>query len=592
MSPRSLVQVVLTAPLLPAQRKSFDISYIGGSVSGTIHTQSVTIGTTKISNQALGAATNVDNEALSSMNVSGILGLSLPANSVIQSTLIGDSVGNALNNSASNTGDVLAGLWASSQVGERLFSIGLQRLPSDGGGRSANSSIAIGGVDPAYVPNSSASVTYTQTLPDNNGFAHHWKVYVSEISATVDGVVSNIPASFVGQKAVYPTAILDSAAPLSYAPASLLNAMYGAFVNPATNQRIGPGENGVYYVPCTLPLNLTLTVGGFRVPLHPLDASLSQATGDTSGSQSSACIGSFQAVTEGSPADADIVLGAPFIRSAYSVFSCDGNSSAYGTGVCSPQVLLLPLLTNSTQAFEEFTQVRVYGQPLGSNSAYGINSETSINNSSGLSAGAKIAIGIIAAIVALLAIFGLVAWFARRRAAAMRCRQGDSVGYIGGEKDSREDETDFGSAAGTSPVGAAVLSAKEQAQLREAALLHGYFDEDLVGSNGERDTRLRGNGSAGPGASVEPQWDVSSQGYVDARRVKHEYIERHPSLIELQETTTRSRMGQPEAITVHDCASDEGHDAYADASETVQTRRQNSTTSSRRDLIDSTPSFA
>ncbi|CAO1637849.1 unnamed protein product [Parajaminaea phylloscopi] len=554
--------------------KSFEISYIGGSVSGSIYAQDITIGTSKVASQAFGSATSIDNEPLSSMNVSGILGLSVPANSVIQSDLTGDDTGNSLDTSASDTGDILTGLWSASGPGKRLFGVGLQRLPSDGGGRTANSSLSLGGIDPAYVP-STANISYTPALADANGLAHHWKLYVSGFTATINGTAFSIPASFVGQTTVNPTAVLDSGAPLSYAPASLLNAVYGAFVDPSTNQRIGPGDNGVYYVPCTLPLNLTLTVGGFTVPLHPLDASLSQSTGDTSGSPSSACIGSFQAVTQGSPAGADIVLGAPFLRSVYSIYSCDGSTDA---ATCAPQIALHPLTTNSTQAFDEFNQVRVQRQALGSNSAYGINGAT-INSSGGLSAGAKIAIGIVVALVGLIALFGFTVWFARKRAAAAASRKsggGPPTEYH--DKGSSDDVRD----GPRVQSGVATLSAKEQAQLREAALLHGFFDEDIVGTDSTADRSLR------PSAGIEPEWDVSSRGYADALRVKREYMERHPSIIELHETHRGAEEVRRGSATTQSGADSAEHFEDANANPTAEGSfydRHDSVSSSRRNLM-------
>ncbi|PWN28657.1 acid protease [Jaminaea rosea] len=523
--------------------KSWNISYVNGGAEGDVWTQDVQLGKAQVKGQAFGAATDVDNEQLASMNVSGILGLSLTSNSVI-----GAGENNSLP-TPSITGDVLAGLWADADTGTRMFGVGLQRLPSDGGGRTATSSLSLLGVDPAYV-SSSSRIPLTQVVPDANGLAHHWKLYLTDISANNGSATFRIPTSFPGQTTLYPTVVLDTAAPLNYAPAALLNAIYGTYVDPSTGQRLGPSDSGIYYTPCTLPLNLTLSVGGISVPIHPLDASLAQDTPDTSGAATSGCIGSFQSLDAGSPAGADVVLGAPFLRSAYSVYTCDGvlqgapAAAAGDSGCLNPQVGLFPTTTNLTEAFDEFHQVRVEGKSLGSNAQYGINTS---NDSGGLSTGGKIAIGVVVAFLGMMLLFGLLAWYARRRAR----RSGADGGYTrekeGGDAGAT-DETHSDSASHKAAV--AALSAKEQARLREAALLHGYFADDIVPEGSEQQQEPRwGTDSttqsfaAGAGTNTA-EWDTSSRGYVDARRVRRQYLARHPSLIELQERKRGEEVGE------------------------------------------------
>lgn len=544
--------------------KPWNVTYIGGSVSGNVYTQDVTFGKTTINAQAFGAALDVDNEQLSSMNVSGILGLSLPSASDIQTQLTGAASSNNTFPSASQTGDILSGLWANAAAGTRMFAVGLQRLPSDGGGRTANSSLSLLGVDPAYISDAER-VQFSPVVADSNGLAHHWTAYLSDIVANNGTASFRIPTSFPGLTTLYPTAVFDTAAPLSYAPAALLNAIYGTYIDPSTGQRLGPADSGVYYVPCTLPLNITLSVGGVAIQIHPLDASLAQQTPDTSGQLSSGCIGSFQALDSGSPAGADVVLGAPFLRSAYSVYTCDGvlqgaPASSSGSSACaSPQIGLAPTVTNLTAAFDDFHAVRVEGKSLNSNSAYGI--VTTTGDSSGLSTGGKIAIGVVVAFVGMIVLFGLLAWYARRRGIRAR-RRGSQGGALAREK-SRHDGDDTGAGDGydlddvsdsaSHKAAVAALSAKEQARLREAALLHGYVADDIVPSpenEGGATARWGGTDSttasyAAAGATGE--WDTSSRGYVDARRVRRQYLARHPSLIELQDVQRRDG-GQRDAV--------------------------------------------
>ncbi|CAO1633085.1 unnamed protein product [Sympodiomycopsis kandeliae] len=591
--------------------QEWGIKYLAGSASGSIFTQDLLIGGgIRLVDQAFGSASDVDGEDLRDMNVTGIMGLSFPANSALQEVLSPGNGQNFVHNY--ETGSVLNGLWSGTQrspTTPRMFGLGLQRLPSDGGGRTANNSLSLGGIDRAYIPTSQDSrIRFSSSLQDSDGLHRHWKLYLTDVTTNgVDGVV-HIPASYAGQSDTYPTVVLNSGAPLNYGPSDILNAMYGAFQNEQGN-RLGPGENGIYYVPCNQPLNISLTIGGTQVPIHPLDASLSEEIGGGSGSGSSVsgCIGSFQSLKPGSPAGADIILGSPFLRSTYTIFSCDSipngsNATLFQqavTGPCTnPAIGIYPTTTDAAVALQEFKQVRVNGEPLGSNSVAGI--QTKSDSGGGLSTGAKAAIGIVVAIVFCIGAFGLLVWFGRRRALKQRKRAtfmgrgfegdglGDANGAIALEEKSRSVDAqggvgngEHGGAGGffdrkrsrsrsrtmsgggrrfsdkvqgdldfddddsqEGPNHKAMMSAKEQARLREAAILHGYYDEDLMGEDNiphpaaatvqspfNETDRLGVPSNYAPGQEESnASWDVSSSGYVDARRIRREYLKRHPSV--------------------------------------------------------------
>lgn len=662
--------------------QDWSIQYLAGSASGSVFTQDLLIGgNIRIIDQAFGSADQVQGEDLRDMNVTGVLGLAFPASSELQQTLSPDAGQDFVH--SYETGSVLTGLWSGSQrspTTPRMFGVGLQRLPSDGGGRTANSSFSLGGVDRAYLAQQDDNkVKFTPNLADSDGIHRHWKLYLSDITTNgVDGVV-HIPASYPGQSDVYPTVVLDTGGPLNYAPSSILNAMYGAFED-ARGYRLGPGENGIYYVPCDKPINITLTVGGTQIPIHPLDASLSEDIegGSGSGSSVSGCIGSFQSLRAGSPAGADIILGAPFLRSAYSIYSCDpipngSNGTALfsqpNTGPCTnPAVALYSTNRDIGASLQEFRDVRVNGQSLGSNSAAGIATHEGKNG--GLSAGAKIAIGIVGAIVGLIVAFGVLVWYARRRALKARARRTSAMDVNGGgialeEKHRSLDDKSGGGSGGGVVAGAAaaggafeggkqsrsrsrsrttsgggpwkrgsssagggaagmdlyhdtdldddddddgaakkaMMSAKEQARLREAAILHGYYDEDLMagedalphpasaaiqspfgnsggaGGGGHRGAAGGGGGLTAPGQDESTaSWDVSSSGYVDARRVRREYLRRHPSL-ELQRGGGGNDVGAADGV-VEGALDGEGVEGRGDQHQSqsqLQSQTQSST---------------
>lgn len=123
------------------------------------------------------------------------------------------------------------------------------------------------------------------------------------------------------------------------------------------------------YVPCTTPLNMSVTLDGRApLPLHPLDLT------STSSSSTSTCIGLIQAYRPGSAVAsiADLILGVPFMRSVYTVMAYDppdshgvfpNSTTGAGWPTIRPRLGLLGL-TNPSVALDEFHTVRVLNQPL------------------------------------------------------------------------------------------------------------------------------------------------------------------------------------------------------------------------------------
>lgn len=208
----------------------------------------MTIGTSTIQNQALGSVNQVTNEALSTGNFSGVLGLSLPSNSIINSTLNPDNA----QSSPSSSGSIFTGLWNSpnSKIGSRYFGLGLQRLPSDGG--IGDSVITFGAQDPNYVSDQS-KIRYQAVVPGSDGIQRHWNAYISDIIVGFNNTQTHLSpgTSSIASNSLTPVAVLDSGAGLNYGPANALNAIYGAF-------GIGPAADGSggYYMPCDLQLNM------------------------------------------------------------------------------------------------------------------------------------------------------------------------------------------------------------------------------------------------------------------------------------------------------------------------------------------------
>lgn len=230
--------------------QKWNVTYFDGSASGNIYTlPSLAIGQSTLAGQAFGSADAVDTINFDNSNVTGVLGLSLPSSSAIEEVLSSGSLsGNAFTEIGS-TGNVLSGLWgasSSSSSTPRILSLGLQRLPSDGGSSTANSTLTIGGIDSLYLSESDYSSIIFQPIAATSVSAYeHWTLSLSGLSVTdSNGTTSPIPISFAGQRTVNPTVVLDSGSSLNYAPSQMLDALYGAFVDSSGN-RIGPGQNGI-----------------------------------------------------------------------------------------------------------------------------------------------------------------------------------------------------------------------------------------------------------------------------------------------------------------------------------------------------------
>jgi len=461
-----------------------------------------------LENQAFASCDTVENQQLSSMQASGVMGLALPSNSIIQSTLIGDGINaNNTETNSSMTGSLLAGLWEGVPANYRFFGLGLQRLPSDGG--NGNSTLTFGDIDRNYLPSgSSNSVKYSSSLPDNDGLVRKWKLIVNDFLVKVNGSQVQIPLSSTG--APVPLAILDTGSPLNLASVSFLNAMYGA-VN------VGPAADGSggYYVDCSLPLEFTISLGGSTIPIHPLDSSLKQDNSGSGSGGSSGCIGSFQAIRGVSDDElpAQFILGAPFLRSVYSLYSCDSNSvNASEAEDCSaPRIGLHALYNDSASyqsALDDFNKVRIQGIQLGDNSQVD-GSSAAVQSKGGFGSGAKIAVGVVVGLLGIVAIMGILLFILKKRRSKMLPE--DTSDLANAEHDQKDAEG----------LGMAGLSEKERQKARELALLHGQFVEDQDG---------RASPSTGAdrtlGADSQSDWDISSKGYWEARAIKNEYQKR------------------------------------------------------------------
>lgn len=221
--------------------QSFAINYLAGSAAGPIVWDKVTVGGYTVQHQALGminltpphhvltirpsaAASDVEDEPLDAF--SGILGLALPPNSVIASTLsAGDPVG------------ADGATWASNLFGmdgapaSRFISFLLERP----GSATISSLLGIGMHPSDYVTDPS-KVHYSTLVSGKTG-ATFWKTSVTAITVYVDGEPKPVTISPSASGSAFPTAVMDTGVPVILMTSTLANGIYGALdIHPAQDK--------------------------------------------------------------------------------------------------------------------------------------------------------------------------------------------------------------------------------------------------------------------------------------------------------------------------------------------------------------------
>ena len=159
---------------------------------------------------------------------SGVLGLALPANSIITSNLpatIGNSPDGAI--LASN----LFSLTPESAAPDfRFLSLTLERPESD-----AIPSLLGIGRHPDFISDPS-KIQYAGVEPTSIGYTY-WRPSVTGITVWVDGVPKAVDLGVSATTGGIPTAVIDSGMPIILTSVGIANAIYGAL-------GIGPANDG------------------------------------------------------------------------------------------------------------------------------------------------------------------------------------------------------------------------------------------------------------------------------------------------------------------------------------------------------------
>ncbi|KAL1412088.1 hypothetical protein Q8F55_003085 [Vanrija albida] len=437
------------------------LNYQTGSVAGNVFWEQVTFGSFSIGWQAFVAASTVYNEDLGGGNFEGLIGLAFPQNSIILSKI---PAGTSSQPDGATFLDNLFGSGASAPS-QRFFSLSLERREDV----RTQSTFGIGALSTTACPGQCAP-NYVQVIPAPNlgrtGFLH-WRVLVDRMTATkfTDEKAGTGPtntnitlgASQVDSTRRTPLAIVDSGGLATLVGnKAFADNIYAPF-------GVKASEDGLYRMSCNTPITLTVTIGGYDYPIHPLDMSYVDPNDPTQ----STCIGAVQVAPLAN--NADFVLGSSFLKNVYSVFKYPDASK----GAWQPTVGFVPL-TNPSVAARDFYAVRNMRQSLTDVSAgNGGNAPPSPGAGSPAAQHRVVSTAIIAA-CSVIGFFVLAAaafcawWFwLRRKLGATGVVEYKMANLNGGRRSPSE------------PGMTTVRSRKHEATSRQKSMVEGYSDYDM-----------------------------------------------------------------------------------------------------------------
>lgn len=328
----------------------FDVIYDDNTAAtGSLATDQVMLANLASSDQMFGLV-NSTNVTLQTQGISGVLGMGFPRGSAIARSLIGQNVNRS-------TSPVLTHILSNNSNSYPLFTLLLNQT----GGV-----LTLGAADPEILTNEEerGQVEWHDVVPFPSGNTArpanasvntdaealgsylYWALRLSAIG--FNGKNVNITPTYkeVGKTSL---ALIDSGAPGIVGPPGQVDALFGQIDGA---RHVGSGR---YVVPCTTQQSMFFSFGGRNYTLLPTDYMIGRATGNPY-----LCL-AWPAASEASPDGVDWVLGQPFLRSQYSLYSLGiPNREA-------PKIGLYPLRssadsTNPTEVFQS--------QPTANISAY------------------------------------------------------------------------------------------------------------------------------------------------------------------------------------------------------------------------------
>ncbi|EAU86016.1 hypothetical protein CC1G_11688 [Coprinopsis cinerea okayama7 len=242
--------------------------------------------------------------------------------------------------------------------------LGREKDPTD----HFTGSVTIGEVLPEYQSIlNETRLRFSNPSPDT-GSAHQLHL---QVLLDADGIIGPdgepIPIRTEVAQAEDParaTVVLDSGFSLPQVPKYVSDAIYSRFSGAeyVMVQNIG----GIWILPCTVEVNVTVKFAGKEYPIHPLDMTLepeflgydtiNNARGENM------CLGTFQPYVfeRGDFPSYDMIFGMAFMRNVYALFDYGDFLSTSTSQLAEPYIQLLSL-TDREEAHSDFVTVRLNG---------------------------------------------------------------------------------------------------------------------------------------------------------------------------------------------------------------------------------------
>ncbi|KAJ1308995.1 hypothetical protein OPQ81_004677 [Rhizoctonia solani] len=312
-----------------------NITYGIGWAAGPISQANVSFAGFNVSSQAFMLATSANNPILD-WGADGLLGLGLNSLSKV------DHLVNSTGGSWGRT--LLYNIFSQSPRTPNFIAFLLQRSEHFLN-ETAEGSFTIGELEPEY----ESAISATEAIPIWPMVnPTRWSVLIDSydttgaVPHTLSSTVSGVPSG----KAV---ALLDSGTSYSYASEEFCRNIYSSIPGATFSSALGQ-----WVVPCNQEINLGLTIGGRRFPIHPLDI----ISPSLSSNNNATCYGAFipQSFSAGA-GEFDILLGDMFLRNVYSLYDLGDFEDEKGTVMGTPYIKLLSI-TNGTASSEEFHKIR------------------------------------------------------------------------------------------------------------------------------------------------------------------------------------------------------------------------------------------
>ncbi|QRV72918.1 aspartyl protease [Ceratobasidium sp. AG-Ba] len=330
-----------------------NITYGTGWAAGPISRADVSFAGYNVSSQAFMMATSSNNPILE-WGAQGLVGLGVNSLSTIDQLV--NSTGSSWGRS------LLYNIFAQSPTTPNFIAFLLQRS-GDAASLSSEGSFAVGELEPEY----EAAITATEAIPTWPLVgSKRWTILVDGYDTT-GAILHSLSSAVPGVPRGKAVALIDSGTTYAYASQEFCKNLYSGIPGASYSSVLGQ-----WVVPCNQEVDIGLSIGGRRFPVHPMDTTSPSLTSP----DNSTCYGTFIpqtfSVSEG---QFDMILGDVFLRNVYAMFDLGDWENGQLDSMGSPYVKLLSV-TNATTASAEFHQLRG-GAPTDANKISNAQSSTS-----------------------------------------------------------------------------------------------------------------------------------------------------------------------------------------------------------------------